>query len=1141
MPNYDFHDLLEPLEFQDLICDIIQLRDNIFLETYKEGRDSGIDGSYTDNSKKIIVQAKRYQQDFKKLYSHLQYTELPKVRKLNPDRYILGVSADFKPEQKEKIIDLFKGYIINTSDILSRKDINRLLGEPAYKRIELSYPKLWLPSLTVFEKTLKESVNRAIYKESTEELKEAINTSKVFVPTRIYRKALNQWSQNHVIVISGEPGVGKTTMAYLLALSYLQPHHLDGFVWANSIHDVYAMLEDEQKQVIILDDFWGSIFQDESARRNDENRLDKLIRRIIESNGKKRLILTTREYILQQGLQKHPGLREMLDAYSLVCTMEEYGQDEKASILFRHLYASKLEYEYVYYFYENYEWIVHHENYNPRVLATFLSKEPSEGYSPQEYFDELCDYFDDPSAFWQSIFVELSPESQIVVILLLISSTPMRLGDIACCYNKYVHYVSHQIFAKSLGDIISELEKTMIKTIYSDEYDEILLKFNMPVVQDFLYQHIEENCEQYIPLLLQCCSFYNQLQFLLEHLSSKCSNRVANLIVEQCILHYQDYGSSLFEYDGSWNWDTDIYEETGHLDRFFQLLRCCEPEIHPALYHFLEKEIEKFCLTMGHGDREAQYTDLHNLPDIIVRCIHKGMSFEGSEIISKYKEEAFSAYHYLVMQKFQEVFPEEYKILDESYFQHLKSNIEDIIFSELDFLDDFCMDFEFDSLLDSIPDLLSKFGSRYTKKIGKKLFDLYGRKPISVVMGNNMARVYDDDIDPEERAIQLVKEDAEHWIFGPSGTYLEDKQILEMIIKSNLSPKMKVKLKEIQHCISPYYIYNFLETKESGELLIAALNDLDSIPELESNLYMKLLWYIGRENKDLIKKLVGFCAESFEMIMYREEPILRLNQFLLSDIYMYYLENDTDLSEIIFENLMLQDRQWLHFLHIPLFIFCNVLVRIMGSEDKELEKDYLDLWGENFDKYKKTSKSDYGEKTGIYYADIGTYYFKQYEWEGCMYRMFEELHPFHFNQSYVEPMLKKYLDDVGSGSDNSKVLKHVSLCRAEAEYTEKGFLNSNGSTINDELALIDHLAIANDWNIYPMSMKKNRLKELQKDGTVSQEDDKKWKILLYKTEDVELLKELGIYSEILRFINEVESIYSRFLDGDYSKIDRRRQ
>lgn len=152
MPNYDFHSLLQPLEFQDLVCDIVQLRDNIFLETYREGRDSGIDGSYTDSTQKIIVQAKRYKQDFKKLYRDLQYIELPKVRKLSPNRYILGVSVNFGPGEKEKIVNLFKGYITNNSDILSGKDINRLLELPSYKRIELAYPKLWLPSITVLKR-----------------------------------------------------------------------------------------------------------------------------------------------------------------------------------------------------------------------------------------------------------------------------------------------------------------------------------------------------------------------------------------------------------------------------------------------------------------------------------------------------------------------------------------------------------------------------------------------------------------------------------------------------------------------------------------------------------------------------------------------------------------------------------------------------------------------------------------------------------------------------------------------------------------------------------------------------------------------------------------------------------------------------
>lgn len=1144
MPNYDFHALLEPLEFQDLVCDIVQLRDDIFLETYKEGRDSGIDGSYTDGSKKIIVQAKRYQQDFKRLYHDLQHIELPKVLKLKPARYILGVSIDFQPEEKKKIKALFEGYIISTSDILSRKDMNRLLGDPAYKRIELAYPKLWLPSINVFEKTLKESVHRATYKESAEELKSAIKTSKVFVPTRVYRKALHKWSQNHVIVLSGEPGVGKTTMAYLLALAYLQPDNLDGFVWANSIYDVYTMLEDEQKQVIILDDFWGSIFHEGYTRRNDENRLDKLIKRIVESSGEKRLILTTREYILQQGLQKHPALKETLERYALICTMEEYGDDEKAAILFRHLYASNLAYEYVEYLYINCSQIVHHPNYNPRVLALFLDKETDKDCSPQDYYEDLCAYFDNPGVFWKSIFVELSPEAQIVSMLLLISSTPMRLTDMECCYRKYIHDCTDQTIVKNLGNCIAELEKTMIKSFYSEEEEEeeeeILLKFNMPAVQDFLYTHIEENSEQCIPLILRCCAFYNQLQFLLEHQSMHCSNRVVDLIIQQCILHYHDYDNSCMEYDGSWQWDVDISDGRDCLHKFFHLLRCCEPERHPALFRFLETQIKDYCSTMGGGDREAQYRDLHNLPDIIVRCIKKGMTFSGKGLIDKYYEEAFSVYHYRAMKAFQNVFPEAYSMFYNTYFQKIKRGLKNMILSELELLDDLDMDFEFDTLFEDIPDLLKEFGLRYTKEFGQKILFLCGREPISANRKKEVSKQPSHDyIDREERALEAVKKDAGNWLLGLDETYLENGEIIEIILKSSLNPVLKAELQQALDTETPHYVYDFLQTKESIELLFATLSDsVAHMPKRESSLIMIMLWHIGRGNQELIKKLVGFCAESFLMIMYQAEPVLRTNQFLSSEVYAFYLKNDAQLREVVLNNLIIRDKQWVRFLHIPIFIFCNAYINCMGCEEGELEAYYQDLWGENFSKFKQIVRYDGKPQTNFCYADFGTYHFQRYEWEGCMYRMFEELNPFHFNQVYVEPMIKSYLNQLGNGDKDSKALKHISLCRIQFEYDKTGVPHSVICEINDELCMIDHLAIAQGWDVLPKQITKSKLKELQKDGTICQKEDDRWRIFLYKIEDVELLKELGIYDEVLRFVEEVESTYSRFLHGDYSQIKR---
>lgn len=776
--------------------------------------------------------------------------------------------------------------------------------------------------------------------------------------------------------------------------------------------------------------------------------------------------------------------------------------------------------------------------FNPRLLELFLDRKFDKAYSPQEYFEKLCDYFDNPGYFWRSIFTDLSKEAQIVAMLLLISSTPMRLSDMDCCYRKYIHCCAYQATIKNLSDTLLELEKTMIKSFYSEEDEEILLKFSMPAVQDFLYQHIEENSEQCIPLILQCCAFYNQLQFLLEHKSSKCSNRVLNLIVEQCILHYRDYSDSCLEYDGSWNWDIDMTYGREYLHRFFHLIRCCEPSKHPTLFHFLETQIKDYCLSMGEGDLEAQYSDLHNLQDIIVRCIKKGMSFNGKDIIDRYYREAFSVYHYLAMEEFRKVFPEEYGVFYKTYFPQIKRDIKNDILSELDFLEEYSMDIQFDMLLDNIPDILEKFGLRYTKRFGQKILDLCGREPVFL---NREATKYehssDGDVGQEKRTIEAVKEDAKNWIFGPRETFLEDEQIVEIITECNLNSKLKTELKKILGSCTPCYIYDFLQTKESIELLIATLYGLEhNIFGIESNLYIMMLWHIGQGDKELVKKLIGFCAESFVMFMYRGEPMIRTNQFLSSKVYTRYLKNDAELYKVVHENFIARDEQWIRFLHIPIFIFCYAFVTIMGCEDKESEEFYQNLWGENFCKLKHISRYDWKNQTNIYYADIGIYHFNRYEWEGCMYRIFEELHPYHFNRTYVEPMLKSYLDRLGNGDDDSKVLKHLSLCKVQIEYTGEGVLDSMDCEINDELSMIDHLSIAEDWNAFTNSIKKSKLKKIQKDETVCQKNNDIWTILLYKTKDIELLKEIGIYDEVLRFINDIKSVYLKFLKGDYSQI-----
>ncbi|MEH7727241.1 restriction endonuclease, partial [Bacillus altitudinis] len=117
MSNYDFHALLQPLEFEVLVCDVVSQRENVPFRTFKEGRDQGIDGFYTDGKTETVIQVKRYaQQSFKPLIHSLKQ-DLQKVRKLQPDRYILGISMELTRQQTKDIVELFKEFNVTEHDI----------------------------------------------------------------------------------------------------------------------------------------------------------------------------------------------------------------------------------------------------------------------------------------------------------------------------------------------------------------------------------------------------------------------------------------------------------------------------------------------------------------------------------------------------------------------------------------------------------------------------------------------------------------------------------------------------------------------------------------------------------------------------------------------------------------------------------------------------------------------------------------------------------------------------------------------------------------------------------------------------------------------------------------------------------------
>lgn len=71
MIKYEFSNL-SPVEFEELSRDLLQKHLRIVFESFKEGKDQGIDLRWSSNDEKnIVIQCKRYS-DYKSLFANLK-------------------------------------------------------------------------------------------------------------------------------------------------------------------------------------------------------------------------------------------------------------------------------------------------------------------------------------------------------------------------------------------------------------------------------------------------------------------------------------------------------------------------------------------------------------------------------------------------------------------------------------------------------------------------------------------------------------------------------------------------------------------------------------------------------------------------------------------------------------------------------------------------------------------------------------------------------------------------------------------------------------------------------------------------------------------------------------------------------------
>lgn len=397
--DYNFSQLNDK-EFEILVADLLSITYDTRIERFKPGKDGGVDGRFfTDSGKEICLQCKHYSKSgYRVLISKLKHEESKKVKKLNPAKYIFVTSLPLSRENKEEIKAIFHPYIKRSDDIFGQEDLNYLLSKNP--KVEEDHFKLWISNTTV----LKRIINNAIKGRSEFELEQIQKKSFKYIQTDSHDKALKILNDKHVLLISGEPGIGKTTLAENLCLFFASKDY-EFIDIEESLSEAEGIYSRGKKQIYYFDDFLGSNYFEAIENKKDSH-IIKFIERI-RNDKTKRFVLTSRTNILNSGiLHSSIFVSNKIQRNEFMLTIDKLTLFDRAKILYNHIWFSKLSEDFIdeYYKDKRYREIINHKNFNPRLVEFITDIERFNVSSSSDYWSYIVDTLSNPKDIWNDCF-----------------------------------------------------------------------------------------------------------------------------------------------------------------------------------------------------------------------------------------------------------------------------------------------------------------------------------------------------------------------------------------------------------------------------------------------------------------------------------------------------------------------------------------------------------------------------------------------------------------------------------------------------------------------------------------------------------------------------------------------------------------
>ncbi len=689
--NYDFSQLTDK-EFEQLGIELVSIYLNKKIERFRPGKDGGVDGRFfSNNNKEIIVQVKHYlKSGYSGLKSVIKNKEVEKVNKISPERYIFVTSLQLTRKNKEQINELFAPYILRDDDIYGQEDLNDILSSNA--QIEEKYYKLWITSTNVFNRI----INNAIKGRSEFELEQIKLKSKYYVQTKFHDEALGKLKENNVLIISGEPGIGKTTLAENLCL-YFASKNYEFCDIEESVSEAENIYHRDKKQIFYFDDFLGSNYFEAIENKKDSH-IVKFIDRI-KNNKSKIFILTSRTNILLSGINYSSVLyNKKINKNEYLISVNKISELDKARILYNHIWFSKLNQEFLNELYtdKRYRKIINHQNFNPRIIE-FITDSDRVSSVLANYWEYVWETLENPIEIWSNSFkVQSNEYIRNLVLLAVFNGSRIKDLELRNSYN-YLLELEEQKFLSNASRDFKFVSQLATKSFLNREIinGEVYYDLFNPSIADFVLNEYCDNKLKLINIFLSLCTTksIDNLKSLVEQnlISNDLGNSIKTKLIEDNQLEEKSHDYILLilhEFKNIHEKEEDIII---YLESFSEFPRTIKniTLLLAMLFHFREqiKELDSIFFQFVIDNYGLEENSLKYIMDFI-----KYYNIEDEDLLDSLKEATESFFEDILSEFHSEVevsdyisyYSDEYGNEDTTYdFDGVYDNINDRLIEKI--------------------------------------------------------------------------------------------------------------------------------------------------------------------------------------------------------------------------------------------------------------------------------------------------------------------------------------------------------------------------------------------------------------------------------------------------------------------------